>query len=117
MAWPWLAVVARNIPWTEVARRAPDIIAASSELLNKRSAAARAEIRMPPDEADEIELARRIRDLEERAAENARVVEQLAEQARDLSEGMQVLAARLRLLTWITAAAAVLGIAALWIAL
>lgn len=117
MAWPWLAVVARTIPWTELARRAPQIIAASSDLLDKRRAAVRAEMRTPPDEADEIELAHRIRGLEERDAENARVLEQLAEQARDLSEGMQVLAARVRLMTWIAGAAVVLGMAALWIAL
>jgi hypothetical protein len=104
MAWPWLAIVARNIPWTELARRAPQIISASSELLNKRSAAARQEFRHPPDEEDEKEMAQRIRALEQRDAENARVVEQLAEQTRDLSEGLQVVAARLRLLTWVVAA-------------
>lgn len=104
MAWPWLAIVARNIPWTELARRAPQIISASSDLLNKRNAAARQEFRIQPDEADELEMANRIRSLEQRDAENARVVEQLAEQARDLSDGLQVVAARLRLLTWIVAA-------------
>lgn len=116
MAWPWLTIVARTIPWTELARRAPQIIAASSELLAKRNAAAKAEMRTPPDEADEMEMAGRIRDLEERDAENARVLEQLAKQTRDLSDGLQVIAARLRLLTWIAAAAVVLGVGALWLA-
>lgn len=116
MAWPWLTIVARTIPWTELARNAPKIIAASSDLLAKRNAVAREELRVMPDEADEIELARRIRALEQRDAENARLVEQLARQASDLSEAVQVLAARLRLLTWVTAAALVLAVAALWLA-
>lgn len=103
MAWPWLAIVARTIPWTELARRAPDIINASSELLHKRQAAAGKEFRNVPDEADEQEMAERIRALERRDAENARLIEQLAKQTRDLSEGVQVLAARLRLLMWIVA--------------
>jgi hypothetical protein len=107
MAWPWLAIVARTVPWTELARRAPQIIAASSELLHKRQAAAGKEFRTTPDEADEQEMAERIRALERRDAENARLVEQLAEQTRDLSEGLQVVAARLRLLTWIVAALAI----------
>lgn len=103
MAWPWLAIVARTIPWTELARRAPDIINASSELLHKRQAAAGKEFRNVPDEADEREMAERIRALERRDAENARLIEQLAKQTRDLSEGVQVLAARLRLLMWVVA--------------
>ena len=110
MAWPWLTIVARTIPWTELARRAPQIIAASSELLDKRRAAAGREFSNVPDEADEQEMAERIRALERRDAENARVVEQLAEQTRDLSEGLQVVAARLRLMTWIV------GVLALFIA-
>lgn len=118
MAWPWLTIVARTIPWTELARRAPQIITASSELLDKRRAAAGREFTNVPDEADEQEMAERIRALERRDAENARVVEQLAEQTRDLSEGLQVVAARLRLLTWIVAGLAlftgIVSLAGLW---
>lgn len=112
MAWPWLAIVARTIPWTELARRAPQIISASSELLDKRKAAARAGIRTPPDEADEIELEKRIRSLEHRDVENVKAIEQLAEDMRELSEGVQVLAARLRLLALVVATAIVFGILA-----
>jgi chromosome segregation ATPase len=113
MAWPWLAIVARTVPWAELARRAPQIISASSELLEKRKAAARREVRIPPDEADEIELERRIRILEHRDVENVKAIEQLAEDTRELSDGLQVLAARLRLLAVVVAAAVVLGIVAL----
>ncbi len=117
MAWPWLTIVARTIPWAELARNAPKIIAASSDLLAKRNAAARQEFRNPPDEADEIEMAARIRALEQRDAENARLIEQLARQVSDLSEAVQVLAARLRLLSWLFAAGAVVALTALWVAL
>lgn len=110
MAWPWLAIVARTIPWTELVRRAPQIISASTELLEKRKSGAGPDVTTPPDEADEIELAKRIHTLEERDAEHARVFEQLAKQSRDLSVGLQVLAARLRLLTWAVVAAVVLGV-------
>ena len=113
MAWPWLAIVARTIPWTELARRAPQIISASSDLLERRKAAARGEMRTPPDEADEIELERRIRSLEHRDVENVKAIEQLAEDMRELSEGVQVLAARLRLLAVVVAAAVLCGIFAL----
>ena len=107
MAWPWLAIVARTVPWAELARRAPQIIAASSELIAKRQAAAAREFKHLPDEADEQEMAERIRALERRDAENARLIEQLAKQTRDLGEGLQVLAARVRLLTWIVAVLAI----------
>lgn len=112
MAWPWLAIVARNVPWTELARRAPQIISASSDLLNKRNATARKDVATPPDEADEIEMEKRIRSLEKRDAEHARIVGQLARQTRDLSDGLEVLAARLRLLTFVVAAAVLFGIVA-----
>ena len=116
MAWPWLTIVARTIPWAELARNAPKIIAASSDLLAKRNAAAREELRVMPDEADEMELARRIRGLEQRDAENARVIEQLAKQVSDLSQAVQVLAARIRLLSWIAGVAVLFAIVAVWLA-
>jgi uncharacterized coiled-coil protein SlyX len=116
MAWPWLTIVARTIPWAELARNAPKIIAASQDLLAKRNAAAREE-RTLPDEADEVELARRIRALEKQNAEDARAIQQLAKDVSELREGVEVLAARLRLLGWAIGAALVLAAVALWLAL
>ncbi len=113
MAWPWLRIVARTIPWTELARRAPQIISASSELLEKRRAAANAEMRIRPDEPDEIELERRIRGLEESSTELARHIEQLAQANRELNMALRVTAARLRLLAWVVGALVLLIIAAL----
>jgi uncharacterized coiled-coil protein SlyX len=117
MAWPWLTIVARTIPWAELARNAPKIIAASSDLLAKRNAAAREELRVAPDEADEIELARRIRALERQNTEDARAIQQLANDVSELREGVEVLAARLRLLAWAVGAALVLALVALWLVL
>ncbi|MGH8195190.1 MAG: hypothetical protein ACREQ8_12425 [Woeseiaceae bacterium] len=110
MAWPLLSTVLRNIPWTELVRRGPQLISATSELLDKRKSGAPPDVRTLPDEADEIELEKRIRALEERHAEHARVFEQLAKQSRDLSVAVEVLAARLRLLTWALVAVIVLGV-------
>lgn len=110
MALPWLSIVARTVPWAELVRRAPQIITASSELLEKRQSGRRSAV--PPDEADEQDMERRISSLEQRDAEHAEVFEQLARQTQDLSVGLEVLAARLRLLTWVVAAALLAGIAA-----
>ncbi len=115
MALPWWSIVARSVPWAEVVRRAPDIIAASSQLLDKRRPGQRSAV--PPDEADERDLARRIANLEDSDQEHARVFAQLAKQTEDLSVGLSVLAARLRLLSWVVAAALVAGIGAFWYAL
>jgi hypothetical protein len=56
--------------------------------------------------------------LESQDRENARVVEQLAEQVRDLTQGVEVLAARLRILLVVVAAAilfaAINALALLW---
>ena len=92
MAWPWLTIAAKAIPWTALVRRAPEIIDASARLLAARKtnqAGGR-----HPTNGDE--LRERLRVLESNDRENARVVEQLAEQVRDLTQGVQVLAARFR---------------------
>jgi len=112
MALPWLSIVARTVPWAELVRRAPQIIAASSQLLEKRHSTSGQRRAIPPDEADELDLERRIAALEERDAEHARVFEQLAQQTRDLSVGLQVVAARLRLLMFAFAAVVILGLVA-----
>lgn len=117
MALPWWSIVARSVPWAEVVRRAPEIIAASSQLLDKRKVPPGQRARVPPDEADERDLERRIASLEDSDAEHARVFAQLAKQAEDLSVGLSVLAARLRLLAWVVAVALVAGIGAFWYAL
>ena len=38
MAWPWLAVAVKTIPWTTLVRRAPDIIDAAASLLGSKKA-------------------------------------------------------------------------------
>lgn len=111
MALPWLTIVARSVPWAELVRRAPQIIAASSQLLDKRNAAGQRAAE-PPGEPDERDLQRRIAALEDRDAEHARVFEQLAQQTQDLSVGLEVVAARLRLLMILFGVAVVAGLVA-----
>jgi hypothetical protein len=113
MAWPWIAVIAKNVPWMELARRAPAILARSRELLEEAKA-------RPSSAAasDGGGLVTRIEALESRDAEHARLIGAMVEQLADLTEGVQVLTARNRLLAVIVAVLLLLQvitfIAALW---
>jgi hypothetical protein len=102
MAWPWLAIVAKNVPWAELVRRAPDILARSRELLeeSRRPRPKPA----PALESAPAELRRRIEVLEARDAEHARIIAPMVEQLQGLTEAVQVLTARNRLLAWLVAA-------------
>jgi len=101
MAWPWLAVIAKNVPWVELARRAPDILAKSRELLEESR-----KLRTPGSgAATSEELTRRVEALEARDAEHARLLAEMVEQLQGLTAGIEVLRARNRLLTWLVAAA------------
>jgi hypothetical protein len=99
MAWSWLTVAAKTIPWGTIVRRAPDIIDAASSLLTKREAKRTAENAATQTETQLTEIRSRLGDLEKRDQETAKVVNQIAQQTRDISVGMQVLAAKVRLLT------------------
>ncbi|HLQ25100.1 MAG TPA: hypothetical protein VK138_04395 [Acidiferrobacterales bacterium] len=115
MAWSWLTVAAKTIPWATLIRRAPEIIEVSTRLLGNRKAnqAARHAASRPQSEVDE--LLQRLKNLETHDQENAKVVEQIAEQMRDLTNSVEVLAARVRVLLVVvaaTAAAVVVGILA-----
>lgn len=112
MAWPWLTVAVKSIPWSTLVRRAPDIIDAAASLLVSRKvgrAAARAESQLG-------ELQERIDSLEGHDQETAKVVNQIAEQTRDLTNGMSILAAKVRLLSVLLVVTAVLAIIAIGIA-
>jgi hypothetical protein len=106
MAWPWLAIIARSIPWVELARRAPDILAGSRRLLDKSRTLQ--DHTPPPDaRAAERQLRERVATLEEREIEQARVVDQMAEQLEGLTVSVKVLAARNRLLICIVVVLAI----------
>jgi hypothetical protein len=114
MALPWLAIIAKSVPWVELARRAPDILAKSKELLeeSRRQKALDAPQRQPTLD----ELRRRIAALEQRDAEHARLLEAMGEQLQGLTEGVRVLTARIKVLGWVAAILAV-GLVATTIAL
>jgi hypothetical protein len=105
MAWPWIALIAKNVPWMELARRAPAILARSRELLEEAKA-------RPPSAAasDGDALVRRLEALESRDAEHARLIGAMVDQLADLTEGMQVLTARNRLLAALVAVLLVLQV-------
>ncbi|HEX6999635.1 MAG TPA: hypothetical protein VF322_15960 [Gammaproteobacteria bacterium] len=95
MAWPWLAVIAKNIPWVEIARRAPDIVAKSRALLeeSRRQSAA------PAAGGSLDDLSRRVAVLEQRDAQHARLLAEMVEQLQGLTAAVEVLTARNRVLT------------------
>jgi hypothetical protein len=97
MAWPWLAIVAKNVPWVELVRRAPDIIARSRELLDESKRSRPRELRS--GEPAQTDLKGRIEALERRDAEHARIIAEMVEQLSGLVEAVRVLTARSTLLT------------------
>ena len=102
MAWQWLGIVAKHVPWGEIVRRTPDILAAAAGLLERQKS-----LPERSDGSTEIpaapELESQLLALEARDREHAEVIEQMAAQLRELSIGMEVLAARIRLLAWMLA--------------
>ena len=116
MAWPWLAVAAKSIPWTTLLRRAPDIIDAAASLLASRKAGQDAERAAARTDSQLGELEERLENLESHDRETAEVVNQIAEQTRDLTNGISILAAKVRLLSVLLVLTAALAIIAIGIA-
>ena len=116
MAWPWLAVAVKTIPWATLVRRAPDIIDAASSLLASRKANQAADHAAARTESQLGELQDRLERLEAHDQDTAEVVNQIAEQTRDLTSGIGILAAKVRLLTMLLIAAVVLALLAIGIA-
>jgi len=111
MAWPWLTIAVKSIPWSTLVRRAPDIIDAAGQLLASRKAgqaAARTEAQLG-------DLGERIANLEGRDWETAEVVNQIAAQTQDLTNGLGILAAKVRVLSLLLVLTLVLAIIAIGI--
>lgn len=109
MAWAWLAVAVKSLPWTAIARRAPEIIDSSARLLATHGASKAAKRAASQTDA----LRARVETLEAHDEETARVMEEMAAQLQDLTNVVEVLAARVRLLVLLVAAATLAGIVAL----
>jgi hypothetical protein len=116
MAWPWLAVAVKAIPWATLVRRAPDIIDAASSLLASRKANEAAEHAAATTQSQLGDLQERLGRLEAHDQETAEVVNQIAEQTRDLTNVLPALAAKVRLLSVLLVVTAVLAIVAIGIA-
>ena len=94
MAWPWLAIIAKTVPWVELARRAPDILAKSRELLEEsRKRSAPVALEQPTLD----DLRRRIEVLEQRDTEHARLLAAMVAQLEGLTEAVRVLTVRNKL--------------------
>ena len=116
MAWPWLAAAVKTIPWATLVRRAPDIIDAAGSLLASRKANQAADHAAARTESQLDELKERLDSLDSHDQETARVVNQIAEQTRDLTTGIGILAAKVRLLSALLVVTTVLAIIAIGIA-
>lgn len=117
MPWPWLSVAVKTIPWGTLANRAPDIINAAASLLASRKLGQAAENAAKRAENQMDELQKRIERLESTDQSTAEVVNQIAVQTGALTDGIEVLAAKVRLLTWLLLATAVLALIAVGIAI
>ena len=116
MAWPWLTVAVKTIPWSTLLRRAPDIIDAAASLLTSRKGSRASEHAAARTESQLDELQQRLSSLESHDQESAEVVNQIAEQTRDLTNGLGILAAKVRLLSLLLVVTATLAIIAIGIA-
>jgi hypothetical protein len=116
MAWPWLTVAVKTIPWGTLVRRAPDIIDAAGSLLASRKTGKAADHAAARTESQLGELQERLTSLESHDQETAKVVNQIAEQTRDLTTGIGILAAKVRLLSVLLVVTAALAIIAIGIA-
>ena len=116
MAWPWLTVAVKSIPWSTLVRRAPDIIDAAASLLASRKAGQAAEHAAARTESQLGELEERLESLESHDQDTATVVNQIAEQTRDLTDGMGILAAKVRLLSVLLVVTAILAVIAIGVA-
>ena len=113
MALPWLAIIAKTVPWVELARRAPDILAKSRELLEESRR--QRPLDAPQGQPTLEDLRRRVQALEQRDAEHARLLAAMVEQLQGLTEGVRVLTARTKVLGWVVVLLA-LGLAATMLA-
>ncbi len=116
MARPWLTVAVKTIPWAALVRRAPDIIDAAGSLLGSRKTSQAAGHAAARTESQLGDLQQRLANLESHDQETAEVVNQIAEQTRDLTTGIEILAAKVRLLSrllFVIVALAIIAIAVL----
>lgn len=116
MAWPWVTVAVKSIPWATLVRRAPDIIDAASSLLASRKAGQEADSAATRTESQLGELQERLEGLEAHDRETAEVVNQIAEQTRDLTTVIGILAAKVRMLSILLVVTAALAVIAIGIA-
>lgn len=116
MAWPWLAVAVKSIPWTALVARTPTLIDAASSLMYSRKVG-QAQDTAVKTETQLGELRATLDRLTEQDQESARVVKQIAEQTRDLTMSCEVLAAKVRLLSVILGATLVVAVVALGLVL
>jgi hypothetical protein len=96
-----------------ILRRAPDIIEAAGSLLARRGDKRSAEGSAARTESQLSEIQSRLSELESRDQDAAEVVNPIAQQTRDITIEMEVLAAQARLLTDFLAATLIIAATAI----
>ena len=110
-----ISVVATKIPWKEIRKAGPVLVAAARLLIemikeNRRKAENLDEGKSNDVSSTVRQLATQVDALQATDTQQAEIIGQLAEQSKDLSNGLNVLAARVTLLLWLVGAAIVIAV-------
>ena len=113
-----VSVVLAKMPWKEIIKAATALVIAASQLIDRtkrtESKAKKPEEEKSGDVSSTVhQLATQVDALQATDTQQAEIIGQLAEQSKDLSNGLNVLAARVTLLLWLVAAAIVIAVSAL----
>jgi hypothetical protein len=102
------------VPWNQIVRWAPQILAVSRDLL-QRTRRDGDPVQPVPAEGD-AGLARRVAALEENERRQAELVDRMAAQQAELAQAVVALHRQVRVLTALSVALGLLAVAALYIA-
>ena len=117
MDWKRLALLAKDIPWKQVAEHGPQVASAAREFLRHTQEQAEATARAAAAASEVGAVRQQLEELQARQREHAVLTEQLAEQAQALAQGLELLSVRLKLAFAVAIAGLVMGIVALVLAL
>lgn len=115
----WFAAALRAVPWATLISQAPQIIEASQRLFSQRPPGAagpdpgQAEPPRPGLDGQLDELYAHLRALEASDAQQTQLANRVAEQLQGLTQGLQVLAARQRLVLGLSGTALLVALIAL----
>lgn len=113
-----ISIVLSKVPWKQIFKNGPILVKLAKDLidLTRRSGSKTKKPvgKKPDDMSSEVrQLATQVDALQTTDTQQAEIIGQLAEQSKDLSSGLSVLAARVMLLLWLVGATIVIAVFAL----